>query len=766
MQLGALCATSTCAVAASAPPLSAVAALETVRFMVDTTAASPANPQGAVSMSPDGERYVARLVRGDASRDGVRLQMIAGRLQSLTTAARFRTIAQQFSSGLGAGDGQAGANQDASAQASPIRWVDDEHVAYLWSDAAGRRQVVRTNVRTGDSEVMTRHPTSLINFDVSPNGVVLYCAHADREPDPSAARLNDGFVIEPQTDAPSLLLGHINEGAMADRLWSTEWFVLAPGEVAPRRLSIAGRAQALDPLQRARLSPDGNWALVNTNAPVIPAAWNQYDSPDMARYIRRARADPTGLPGRVVHQLWLVNLTERTSRPLWPAVVDVDATRIAWRADARAIALAPTFLPPQDADAAGRRGTAAAVIERDTGRYERLPIDLSQASVLFLRWRDDRHLELLLRRDGVFETAIFEKHASSWRRVAAAPSHGGVRIELQQDLNTPPVLVAVESRTGHSRRILDPNPDLTTRVALGRVESAEGAIEGGAHWRGLLFYPPDYRPGQRYPLVIQSVYGPPVTNEFTLYGYQDGYGLGPTMVASYPGRVLAARGLLVLHLNVEGPVAFDTPQEADLRRRAFEQAAQQLVARGLVDQQRVGLVGFSRNGFYVEYTLTHSSFPFAAAVTADNWDAGYVAQTFLGYNAAGVNGAAPFGEGLALWRENAPGFGADRVHTPLLQIEQSHALLGVLVRWELFGRLRYLKRPVEFYVMPRAGLGVHNTQNPTQILAVQTRSADWLTYWLKNEESDASQDRAQYERWRLLREWHDASSGSAAPGHE
>lgn len=735
-----------------AQPLSATAALETTRFMVDATAATPSNPHGAVAISPDGDTYVARLVRGDVRHDGVWMEMITGTLRSLDAASNYRTVAQRFSSGLGAGDGQGGANQDTSAQASPIQWMDRDHVVFLWSDEAGHRQVTQVNVRTGDARMMTQHPTSIVTFKVSAGGVLFYCALAEHMPHDRESVLRTGFTIEPDTDAPSLMLGRINEGPAVDRLWNTEWFVLAPGATAPRRLSIAGRDQALDPLQSAALSPDAVWAVVNTNAPMIPADWDRYENPRMARKIRVARPDPRSMEGRLVHQLWLVNTATGASRALWSAPVDIYDTRIAWRADSRALVLAPTYLPPGDSDAMGRLGSAAVVIDRDTGRYERLPINLSQASVIAVHWRSDEHIELVLRVQGQIEQVQFEK-SGSWRPVPAQRATPGLRIELQQDLNTPPTLVAIDPRSGRSKRILDPNPTLGARIALGRVERVEGAVGTDERWHGLLFYPPDYRPGRRYPLVIQSVYGPPATDEFTLYGYQSGYGLGPTFVASYPGRLLAARGMLVLHLNVEGGAVQNTPKEADLRRRAFERAAEQLVAQGLADRALVGLAGFSRNGFYVEYTLTHSTFPFAAALTTDNWDAGYVAQTFLGYNATDANGAAPFGGGLAQWLANAPGFGADRVRTPLLQIEQSNALLGVLVRWELFARLRYLKRPVEFYVVPRAQLGVHNTQNPTQILALQTRSTDWFAFWLNNDES-AIVDEVQRERWRSLRELH------------
>jgi dipeptidyl aminopeptidase/acylaminoacyl peptidase len=156
------------------------------------------------------------------------------------------------------------------------------------------------------------------------------------------------------------------------------------------------------------------------------------------------------------------------------------------------------------------------------------------------------------------------------------------------------------------------------------------------------------------------------------------------------------------------------------------------------------LLGFSRNGYYVEYAITHSSFPFAAAVSADNWDPSYVAQTLLGYGVASesVNGGPPFGETLAGWLDSAPAFNAERVQAPLLMIEQSLGRFGILLRWELHSRLRYLGKPVEFYLIPHPDRGAHLLHNPEQALAVQHKVISWMDHYLLNRErTAASHDR-------------------------
>ena len=177
--------------------------------------------------------------------------------------------------------------------------------------------------------------------------------------------------------------------------------------------------------------------------------------------------------------------------------------------------------------------------------------------------------------------------------------------------------------------------------------------------------------------------------------------------------------------------------------------------------------GFSRNGFYVEYTLSHSTFPYAAAVAADNWDPSYFQQTLMGYSNAAdkVNGGPAFGSSRRQWELSAPGFNAEHITAPLRKVAQTGGLDVVLSGWEVFTRLRHLKKPVEYFVMPDADRhGTYNAQNPKQILAVQESCVDWFDFWLNDREDHDPSKTDQYRRWRYLRELN--SAGRSASQYE
>jgi hypothetical protein len=364
-------------------------------------------------------------------------------------------------------------------------------------------------------------------------------------------------------------------------------------------------------------------------------------------------------------------------------------------------------------------------------------------------------------------TEGFHRRGDGWE--VAAPTtriSPAIRLETRQTLNSPPQIFAVDTVNGHSRLILDLNPQLLTDFKLGRTERMSGTLSTGAQWLGQLIYPADYIPGNKYPLVIQSLYAKTWGDEeFTLDGSwgASGMGLGPSSYPSYPGQLLATRNIAVLELEVLH--SGQGVKEPEARQVAFETLARQLSSSGLIDENKVALVGFSRNGYWVEYALAHSKFPFAAAIATDNYDPSYFQSALANWRAddAEMNGAAPFGAGLKQWLERAPGFNAEHMQAPLLMIGQSsNAITYIIGEWEIYSRLRFLHRPVEIYVMPDIDRHPsHNTQNPRQIVAIQERAIDWLSFWLTGREDSDPQKREQYVRWHALRALRDARAATA-----
>jgi dipeptidyl aminopeptidase/acylaminoacyl peptidase len=229
----------------------------------------------------------------------------------------------------------------------------------------------------------------------------------------------------------------------------------------------------------------------------------------------------------------------------------------------------------------------------------------------------------------------------------------------------------------------------------------------------------------------------------------------------FAAQPLANRDIAVLQMEDKGiENIVRTPAEAEMYMAGYEAAVETLTASKLVDRDKIGLAGFSRTGWYVEYALTHSKMHYAAAVVCSNTDPSYMWSAALGWSAEASEdiGEIPFGDGLRVWLERSPGFNADKIHTPLQLQSDGYGLPSIAMYWEMFSRLRYLRRPVELYMVPDVEHGSHAMQNPGQLLASQQRAVDWFDFWLNGHENQTPMDPNQYPAWRKLRTLQIASA--------
>jgi dipeptidyl aminopeptidase/acylaminoacyl peptidase len=321
--------------------------------------------------------------------------------------------------------------------------------------------------------------------------------------------------------------------------------------------------------------------------------------------------------------------------------------------------------------------------------------------------------------------------------------HSGLEVFVKQSLNDPPLLVVKNKQA--SRVILDPNPQLKG-IALVEASIYTWKSKEGRPWKGGLFKPNHYREGQRYPLVIQ-------THGFTEGEFRPS-GVFPTAFAA---RALASTGIVVLQtaypLGALCPVG--TPEEDDCWVSTYEGAINQLVADGLVDSQRVGIIGFSHSCEGVMKVLTTSPLPIKAASITDGVMTSYL-QSMLTLDFHGnaiakfgnsVVGAQPFGEGLQQWFKRSSGFNLDKVNTPLLVVgEGPQSLLTMM--WEPYAGLRYLKKPVDLLML---NTDEHVLTNPGVRMASQGGSVDWFRFWLQDYEDPDPAKAKEYARWRELR---------------
>lgn len=336
--------------------------------------------------------------------------------------------------------------------------------------------------------------------------------------------------------------------------------------------------------------------------------------------------------------------------------------------------------------------------------------------------------------------AYFRKSGETWSR-SSAPEQAATAplpdITLDEGLNTPPHVVAVDPPTGRKSLLMDLNPQLQN-LALARVEEITWKDSHGIEVKGGLYWPPDYVAGKKYPLILQT------------HGWQsDRFWMDGPWPTGFAAQPLAGRGFFVLQVPDPDWHIFETSKEAPRAMAAYESAIDYLDRKGLIDRNRVGITGFSRTYWYITYMLTHSKYHFAAAAIADGVDYSYfqyMAFSRLAPGAEQVFGGPPYGKSMSQWLKRSPAFLMDKIETPL-RIQTLYPL-SLLLDWHWYSGLSRLGKPVEMIYIPE---GTHVLEKPWERMTSQQGNVDWFCFFIRGEENPDPTKAEQYKRWRELR---------------
>jgi dipeptidyl aminopeptidase/acylaminoacyl peptidase len=621
-----------------------------------------------------------------------------------------------------------------------IQWIDDSHLIFL-GEAGESSQVYVLSVASHRLERLTEHRTAVVDFAFNAKRQEIVYA-AETTPLSAAAayqRCARGFAVTNQAldDIPRSLT-ECREPSLLDGL---EVYAKTRGQAAVR-IPFVDYYETLKPIS---IGPTGEYAIFAVLVRHVPRTWQSYEDPFV-------RAEALGFRNRGpfswLMEYILVDLVRRRTHPILDSPMDLSQGASVWSPDGKSVAISGAFLPLDVTDPAELtlRRAHAFVVEVDlaTGRFRKI----SDKQLIAARWDTDTD-ELFLRapnRNPERGSAIYRKQGNVWvEETARAESKDKPRptITLEQDLNTPPKIFVSDATHPEKQLLLDLNPQFA-RLAFGKVKAISWNATDGHEVEGGLYYPPDYQPGRRYPLVIQT------------HGFaKDEFWINGPWNSAFAAQPMAARDIVVLqvgHATEKGSdgKAAGTPREAPRQMGVYEGAIDYLDDQGVIDRTRVGIIGFSRTVYSVEYTLTHSAYDFAAATVADGFDGGYLQYLVNPYAKREwmtVNGGDPFGATFELWRENSPSFTVERLRTPV-RMEGYGGIAAVLGNWEWYAKLVFLDRPVDLIYLPD---GTHLLVKPWERLASQEGNVDWFCFWLKGEVDANPQKAEQYQRWEQMR---------------
>jgi hypothetical protein len=590
---------------------------------------------------------------------------------------------------------------------------------------------------------LTNHLTNVVSYALDiPHHQLFFTAERQHNSLLNAQSTKSGIFISGQLLSDLIAI----DGRRASMWWDAlDLYSQQMGERTEVQLNTRGTIEGVPPIWP---SPDGHFIVMNTDIRgPVPEQWKSYNYDDVfLRHVVRTHYS-LGAP-RFLFQLELINVEANHSEPLLDAPTGSTQVDVVWARDSHSVVVSRTFLPlGAEFSESAAKFAKRYVSQVDIATGSITPI--TNEDIKPYKWSDDAGSLLFecsgSSNSGQPKTSIvaFEKTAAGWRRHQAPESelHANNMIDvlLQEDMHSPPRI--------HVRRLdgtgdvvlLDLNPEFS-KLGFGRVESVTYKATDGLPVRAGIYFPPDFHEGKKYPLVIQTHGWEP--QRFWVSGPYD---------TAYAAQPLAGKGFIVAQLE-EDFSHLGSIDEVREEVSAYEGVIDYLDEQALIDRNRVGIIGFSRTGLFVEYALTHSHYHFAAASLADISDSGYFRYIAL-LNRPGfpeelenMMGSSPFGTGLASWLATSASFSLDKVRTPV-RIE-ANGPVSLFFTWEWFSGLSRLEKPVEFIYIPE---GPHVLVKPWDRMISQQGNVDWFDFWLKGQEDPSPEKIEQYKRWRKLR---------------
>ncbi|MGB2715060.1 MAG: S9 family peptidase, partial [Vicinamibacterales bacterium] len=181
----------------------------------------------------------------------------------------------------------------------------------------------------------------------------------------------------------------------------------------------------------------------------------------------------------------------------------------------------------------------------------------------------------------------------------------GVILINYSDASTPPTIYTAKSvedipaRTSWTQ-LTDVNPQVRS-LALGEQEEITWRSKDGTMVGGVLIKPVGYRTGERYPLIV-AIHGGPASAD--LLNFNGGYG----------SQVYAGAGYVVLRPNYRGSTNYGQKHRNDIVGNYFApgyddimSGVDYLVAQGIVDPNRMGVLGWSAGGHWSNWILVQTN---------------------------------------------------------------------------------------------------------------------------------------------------------------
>ena len=276
------------------------------------------------------------------------------------------------------------------------------------------------------------------------------------------------------------------------------------------------------------------------------------------------------------------------------------------------------------------------------------------------------------------------------------------------------------------------NERLVKNRAFAKTEVVRWKGANDEEVEGILYYPTNYEAGKKYPLIT-AIHGGPTGHDAD--AWEDSW--------AYPNNLLTQRGAFLLKPNYHGSNNYGLKwvesiccgKYYDLETPDINAGVDSLIARGLVDPEKIATLGWS-NGSILSTSLitTYPDRYKVASVGAgdvewiSDWGNVMFGDSFDSY----YFGKSPF-EDPELYIRKSPFFKMDKIKAPVLIFHGTNDTnVPPAQSWSYFRALQYYdKVPVKFVVFPGEPHGPRKLTH--QMRKVEEEVAWFDKYFFKTE---------------------------------
>jgi len=318
-----------------------------------------------------------------------------------------------------------------------------------------------------------------------------------------------------------------------------------------------------------------------------------------------------------------------------------------------------------------------------------------------------------------------------------------------QNFDDSPDYFVAEGDFTNSKQVSNTNP-FQEDYAWGKSELIEYTNAKDRKLQGALFYPANYQPGKKYPMI---------TYVYEIRSHMVRRYAVPSQRNYYNHNVFTSQGYFVLQPDI----VFDQGDPGISSVRTMEAAVKKVIEMGLVDEKYIGLIGHSWGGYQAAFAVTQTDI-FAASVAGAGLTDFFSMYGMVFWSAGGMPETNHFEVGqermvVPPWKDiegyvrNSSVLHVEKLNTPLLfEVGDNDRNVDWRQGIELYNTARRVGKHMVMLVYANEGHGLRQDKNR---IDYHRRILKWFGHYLKDEPAEKWIENGipYLEQQRQLKNW-------------